>query len=137
VDWACGENTAQKIDGLEISDNEISAGGPVTADLTGIRFARPGGGTDFWLGRPLVTGNRIAEDVKVKIDRGGPTVPFLMLSGNLGGVAVYEGDGTPEGVLPSPPGSLFLSVNNTAGAAAYLKISGTGPTGWVQLATVP
>jgi hypothetical protein len=131
------KNTAQKIDGLEISGNEISAGGPVTADLTGIRFARPGGGTDFWLGRPLVTGNRIADDVKVKIDRGGPTVPFLMLSGNLGGVAVYEGDSTPEGVLPSPPGSLFLSANDTAGAAAYLKISGTGPTGWVQLATVP
>jgi hypothetical protein len=96
------KNTAQKIDGMEISGNEISAGGPGTADLTGIRLARPGSGTDFWLGQPLITGNRIAEDVKVKIDRDGPTVPFLMLSGNLGGVTVYEGDGTPEGVLPSP-----------------------------------
>jgi len=131
------EDTAQQIDGLEISDNEISAGSPSPTDLTAIRFAKPGRGTDLWLGRPLITGNRIADDVKIKIERDGPTVPFLVLSGNLGATAIFEGDGTPEGVLRCPPGCLFLSVSNPAGATVYLKTSGTGPTGWAQLATVP
>jgi hypothetical protein len=130
-------DTAQQIDGLEISDNEISAGAPGPTNLTAIRFAPPGRGTDRWLGWPLVTGNRIADDIRIKIERDGLTVPFLALSGNLGATAVFEGDGTPEGVLSGPPGCLFLSVNNPAGATAYLKTSGTGPTGWAQLATVP
>ena len=131
------EDTAQQIDGLEISDNEISAGSPSPTDLTAIRFAQPGRGTDLWLGRPLVTDNRIADDVKVKVQRDGLTVPFLVLSGNLGATAIFEGDGTPEQVLPAPPGCLFLSVSDPAGATVYLKTSGTGPTGWAQLATVP
>ena len=82
-------------------------------------------------------GRYLLDDVKFKIERDGPTVPFLAVAGNLGSAVVFEGDGTPEGVVPGAPGSLFLSVNNPAGATAYIKTSGTGPTGWAQLATVP
>jgi hypothetical protein len=132
------QNTAERIDGLEINGNEISAGdNSGSRDLTGIRFAPPGNGTGRWLERGLVTGNRIADDVKFKIERDRTTVPFLAVSGNPGAAAVFEGDGTPEGMVPGAPGSLFLSVDNPAGAIAYLKTSGTDTTGWVQLATVP
>jgi hypothetical protein len=50
------------------------------------------------------------------------------MSGRFRGVTVFEGDGTPEGAVPGPPGSLFLGVSDPA--AAFIKISGTGPTGW-------
>jgi hypothetical protein len=49
------------------------------------------------------------------------------------GVAVFEGDGTPEGAVPGPPGSLFLRVSDPA--AAFIKISGTGPTGFTNTGT--
>jgi hypothetical protein len=129
-------NTAQQIDGLEVSGNEISAGrDPGPADLTGIRFAPPGNGNGRWLKRVLVSGNRIADDVLVKIERDGLTVPFLAISGNPGAATVFEGDGVPEGEVPGPPGSLFLRVSDPA--AAFIKTSGTGSTGWVKLATMP
>jgi hypothetical protein len=129
-------DTAQQIDGLEISGNEISAGrDPGPADLTGIRFAPPGNGDGRWLQRALISGNRIADDVKLKIERDRLTVPFLAIGGNLGAATVFEGDDTPEGVVPGPPGSLFLRVSDPA--AAFIKTSGTGSTGWIQLATVP
>ena len=130
------DNTAQHIDGLEISGNEISAGrDPAPADLTGIRLAPPGNGDGRWLERALISGNRIVDDVKLKIERDGLTVPFFAISGNLGAVTVFEGDGTPEGVVPGPPGSLFLRVSDPA--AAFIKTSGTESTGWIQLATMP
>jgi hypothetical protein len=130
-------NTSERIDGLEISGNDISAGGTGLANLTGVRFPPPGNGTGDWVKRALVTGNRITDDVQFKIERHGPTVPFLTISGNSDAVAIFEGDGTPEGVVPSPPGSIFLSVGNATGATAYLKTAGTDVFGWVQLATVP
>ena len=129
-------DTAQQIDGLEISGNEISAGrDPAPADLTGIRLAPPGNGDGRWLERALISGNRIAGDVKLKIERDRLTVPFLATGGNLGAATVFEGDDTPEGVVPGPPGSLFLRVSDPA--AAFVKASGTGSTGWIRLATVP
>ncbi len=131
------DHTTERIDGLEISDDDISAGGTGLANLTGIRFAPPSNGNGRWLERALVTGNRITDDVEFKIERHGPTVPFLAVSGNPDTAAMFEGDGTPEGTVPGAPGSIFLRVDNAAGATAYLKTTGTGVTGWVQLATVP
>jgi len=48
--------------------------------------------------------------------------------------SISSGQGTPEGVLTQPSGSFY--IDRTVGAAkAYLKESGTGNTGWVQLGT--
>jgi hypothetical protein len=128
--------TTERIDGMEISDNDIAAGiSPGHGNLTGIRFAPPSHGTGRWLKHALVTGNRIADDVNYKIQRDGRTVPFLAVSGNPGAAAIFEGDGTPEGIVAAAPGSIFLRVDNPAAATAYLK-AGTGLTGWFQLATV-
>lgn len=43
-------------------------------------------------------------------------------------------DGTPEGSVSAVPGSLCMNQSGTAGAILYIKQSGTGNTGWVNVA---
>lgn len=38
-----------------------------------------------------------------------------------------SGTGSPEGVVPAPPGSSYVDVTN---GTLYFKLSGTGTTGW-------
>jgi hypothetical protein len=45
--------------------------------------------------------------------------------------------GTPEGSVTAPPGSLIMAyTNGTTGGALYLKVTGSGNTGWSQIAVV-
>ena len=44
---------------------------------------------------------------------------------------IFSGPGSPEGVRPSPKGSLYLRSDGGAGTTLYIKESGTGATGWV------
>jgi len=129
-------NTLNRFDGLEIRANEIDVDAAAGLNgLVGIRISPPGHGADRWLTRAVVSENRIAEAVEVKIQRHGPTVPFLAISGNPGARAVFEGDGNPNGTgVVAPPGSLFLRVDEETSAALYIKASGTGGTGWVEMA---
>lgn len=41
------------------------------------------------------------------------------------------GDGTPEGVVVAPVGTIYLREDGGAGTVLYVKESGTGATGWV------
>ena len=131
-------NTVKRFAGLEISGNELDVdSAPVPTGLVGIRIPAPGHGTDRWLTTALVSDNRISDAVQVKIQRHGPTVPFLAISGNPAGRAVLEGDGNPNEIpVIAPPGSLFLQIDATP-ARLYLKASGTGGTGWIEMATAP
>lgn len=54
----------------------------------------------------------------------------LRLTGGTILPAVFLVEGTPEGVLSAPVGSLALRSDGTAQAALYVKESGTGNTGW-------
>jgi hypothetical protein len=74
-------------------------------------FVDEDGGTDRWLEHALVTGNRISNNFQLKIDRHRPTVPFVAVSGNPGSRAVFEGDGSPEGIVAAPFGSLFMRID--------------------------
>jgi hypothetical protein len=129
-------NTSERFEGLEIRANEISAEGDATTGLVGIRFAAPGSGGGRWVERAVVSENRIADAVPVKIERHGPTVPFLTISGNAGDRAIMEGDGNPNGLVSAPPGSLFIQIDVETAAALYLKATGHGDSGWVEIATV-
>lgn len=42
-----------------------------------------------------------------------------------------EGNGSPEGAVSAPVGSVFHRLNGGAGTSFYVKESGTGNTGWV------
>jgi hypothetical protein len=41
------------------------------------------------------------------------------------------GSGSPEGVISSSPGALYLNTDGGASTTLYVKESGTGTTGWV------
>lgn len=49
---------------------------------------------------------------------------------DVGGVQIIPGNGSPEGVVSAPPGSLYLRADGGAGSSHYVKESGTGSTGW-------
>lgn len=71
-----------------------------------------------------------------QITLGGPAgnVPFLVLAGNSqNGVAIFACSMTPNGVITANPGSIALDVYG----ALWIKGSGTGNTGWVQVNAAP
>jgi hypothetical protein len=124
-------NTAERFDGVEISENDISADdAPTPNDLVGIRLSQPGTGQDEWLQRALVTGNRIAASIATKIERDAQTVPHLAIGGNAGHRASFEGDIDPEGRVPAPFGSVFVRVDTST---IYLKMTAAGSAGWEQI----
>lgn len=47
---------------------------------------------------------------------------------NAGGIGTLSGHGAPEGVVTASPGSLYIDLDLPA--AIYIKVLGTGNTGW-------
>lgn len=43
---------------------------------------------------------------------------------------IYEGEGSPEGVVTASAPALYLRTDGGAGTTLYVKESGTGNTGW-------
>lgn len=43
---------------------------------------------------------------------------------------IYQGTGTPEGVVTAPITSMYLNLAGGASTTLYVKTSGTGNTGW-------
>lgn len=58
------------------------------------------------------------------------------ISGDGESVRVFNGYGSPEGVLTAGIGSLYLRVDGGANTSAYFKESGTGNTGWVARSNI-
>lgn len=48
---------------------------------------------------------------------------------------IFEGNGSPEGVVSAPVGSRYVDATAASGVPEYLKATGTGTTGWVPLNT--
>jgi hypothetical protein len=64
-----------------------------------------------------LSGGHIRAEAPVKIQNGG---------------VIYSGNGSPEGVIAAPVGSMYLRTNGGAGSTLYVKESGDGiNTGWV------
>ena len=49
-------------------------------------------------------------------------------------VNLQAGTGSPEGVVSSSPGGMYLRTDGAAGTTLYIKETGTGNTGWVGFA---
>ena len=65
-----------------------------------------------------------------------PYIEFLIGAAlpriRLNGIAeIVSAAGSPEGVITSPVGSLYMRTDGGAGTTLYVKESGTGNTGWV------
>ncbi len=50
---------------------------------------------------------------------------------DAGGLLVYRGTGSPNGVITASPGALYLNASGGAGTTLYVKESGVGNVGWV------
>ena len=50
---------------------------------------------------------------------------------SLLGTFIYAGEGSPEGALAAPVGSLYLRTDGGTGFTFHVKETGTGATGWV------
>lgn len=48
----------------------------------------------------------------------------------LGTVGLWDGTGSPEGVVTAPVGDIFMRTDGGAGTTYYVKESGAGNTGW-------
>jgi hypothetical protein len=125
---------AVEVLGVGIRGNHLHVDTPTPpAGLAGISLEGPTG-DPVWLRRVVIEGNRISDNVPRKIDR--PTVPFIAIAGNPDGTAVYEGQDPPNGLVPAPPGSLYVQTGSTSAAAMFLKTIGSDDQGWAKLATV-
>jgi hypothetical protein len=127
-------NTIRRYDGFEISGNEIDVDTAGAGSLVGIRLPAPGHGSDLWFTRAVVSGNRIADAIQVKIERHIATVRFLAIAGNPADRTVLQGDGDPNEInVVAPPGSLYVRMEGVR-PAVFLKLSGTEGTGWTEMA---
>jgi hypothetical protein len=125
-------NSAARFEGVAIHGNNIYVDVPGAGSPFGISFLKPGQGTDRWLLDAVVSGNMLGT-LLTKIDRDPATVPFIAIGGNLGDCTIFEGVGSPEGIVTATVGSLFMRIDAGVNTALYLKQSGTAETGWVEM----
>jgi len=62
---------------------------------------------------------------------GGTAQPLKL---DLNGALLIADNGSPEGSVAAPLGSIYLRLNGSAGQVLYVKTSGTGNTGWQAIA---
>ena len=53
------------------------------------------------------------------------------ISGDGVSQKVYNGVGSPEGVVVAQPGSIYMNLSGGAGTSVYVKETGSGSSGWV------
>jgi hypothetical protein len=128
-------NSAARFEGVAIHGNNIYVDVPGTGSPFGISFPKPGNGTARWLLGAVVSENMLGT-LLTKIDRDPVTVPFIAITGNLGDCTIFEGAGSPEGIVAATVGCLFLRIDAGVNTALYLKQSGTAEIGWVEMRRV-
>lgn len=62
---------------------------------------------------------------------GDPYFPNNFRLGSATGPRYLSGEGSPEGAVIAPVGSIYTRTDGGAGATLYVKETGTGNTGWV------
>ncbi len=58
---------------------------------------------------------------------------FDVVAGDGETVKVYNGYGSPEGVIVAGIGSIYMRKDGGSGTSVYAKESGTGASGWSAL----
>ena len=98
--------------------------------------AGPASATDNALVRFDGTGGKTVQGSGITVDDSGK-VTFGDVGASAGlelgssGPRVMSGTGSPEGVVTAPVGSMWTDEAATTGAIKWIKVSGTGNTGWV------
>jgi hypothetical protein len=112
---------------VDISDNFGNDDQPTPTMTNLIEYA----------GTPLVSNwimsnNTIGEGVTNIVAGLGGVGTWLVNNGN---VQAWAGFGSPETVVTAPVGSIFQRLDGGAATSFYVKVSGTGATGWAGSAT--
>lgn len=81
--------------------------------------------------KPISSTQQTALDARVTKTGDTMTGQLVVPSLDLGGVKIFSGNGFPEGVISAPVGSKYIDSVATNGAVEWVKMSGTGNTGWV------
>lgn len=119
--------------GTTVADPKSSSDDGVVLDKDGIIYASRNGhtldlnsrGTDGYLAR-FSRSNAFRGGIKVTNARGG-AIEYHTTSE----VIWTSGEGSPEGSIVAPKGSLYTRTNGAAGETLYVKQTGAGNTGWV------
>lgn len=53
---------------------------------------------------------------------------------NVGAAQITSGNVPPEGQTTAPPGSIFINTKGGTGNTVWVKTTGQGKTGWVNIA---
>jgi hypothetical protein len=102
---------------------------------TSVIDGTPYGGLS-WVGDDVSTnanGERASLKVTGRGTSGQSKFELMTASSSTGKITTYfmHGNGTPEGAVTAPVGSIYLNFAGGAGTTFYIKESGTGDTGWV------
>lgn len=96
-------------------------------EIPGMIYGVQLAGTIESFGQVIVDSNTAAAGVTQAVSI--PDGVWVRTGGAFRGI--WEGTGSPEGVLAAAIGSLALRRNGTAGQVMYVKETGSGATGWV------
>lgn len=70
------------------------------------------------------------EDVSGQAEQAAEDAATTATEQALATAALYTGTGFPEGKVAAPVGAVYTDTAATAGAVRWIKVSGTGTTGW-------
>lgn len=80
---------------------------------------------------PNLRQNFFAGILSGSISVGGVAAGKVLISPTVG---LYTGTGSPEGFVAAGMSSLYLRSDGAGGSFVYVKVSGTGNTGWQAIA---
>lgn len=118
--------------GANIVDCSVVGSQGTNSDY-GLQMEVGGGGGNLTGGFILYHGNNF-DSVTGSINQVGWS-GFVRIGFNAGtfGSNLFEGSGSPEGVVTARIGSVYLNTAGGAGSTWYYKESGTGNTGWIAV----
>lgn len=90
-----------------------------------------GGGT--FTGQLLYAGNNIDSSTGDINQVGVSIQPRIGFNAGVSGANLFQGSGSPEGVVTAKPGSVYLNELGGQATTFYYKESGTGNTGWIAV----
>ncbi len=122
---AWGYNRGVVIEGPNSHGRIVLDGNHAHNDVTGMDYS-------VWLttsATPAVVSVNNTADSGITIPASTPAGLWVRTGGNMR--PVFEGTGSPEGVLAAAVGAVALRRDGAAATVMYVKESGTGSTGWV------
>lgn len=124
--------------GANVSGSVLMGGNQANQLDVGVRYEIGGGGGNF-TGSVILQGNNALNAATADFANvnGSAVIPRVGFNAGTLGANLYEGDGSPEGVVTARIGSMYLRRDGGQATAVYYKEAGTGNTGWIGIGGAP